>query len=217
MIRIGIICPSEIALRRFLPALKLLNNFKFIGVAIADKTEWERVNDGIIAIEKEKEKANVIIENYGGKIFNSYLSIIKSDKIDAVYLPLPPALHYKWAKEALCAGKHVLLEKPATTSFEETKELIDLAKKRGLTVHENYMFTFHQQLKAIESIVKNGKIGEVRLYRMAFGFPRRNKKEIRKMIREYCKERLSSYKIPTKITLVESVSFGDRFKKKRIS
>ena len=46
MIRIGIICPSEIANRRFLPALNQLPNFKFIGVAYANKLD---VNNNWIA------------------------------------------------------------------------------------------------------------------------------------------------------------------------
>ena len=54
MIRIGIICPSEIAMRRFLPALSQLPGFKFVGVAIADKTEWKDATDVIIDNEKKK-------------------------------------------------------------------------------------------------------------------------------------------------------------------
>ena len=41
MIRIGIICPSEIALRRFMPSLQKFNNiFEFRGIAFADPEEW---------------------------------------------------------------------------------------------------------------------------------------------------------------------------------
>ena len=40
MIRIGIICPSEIAYRRFLPALKENTEFSYVGVAVATKEEW---------------------------------------------------------------------------------------------------------------------------------------------------------------------------------
>lgn len=171
MISIGIICPSEIALRRFLPALSNLHEFKFVGVAYAGKDEWVGATDEII--KNEKQKAEVFIEQYGGELFDSYTKLIKSDKIDALYLPLPPALHYQWAKQALLAGKHVLIEKPATTSLNDTNDLIALAQKKNLAIHENYMFVFHDQLKAIDQIIYNGEIGDVRLYRISFGFPRR--------------------------------------------
>lgn len=177
MIRIGIICPSDIALRRFLPALSLIPDFKFVGVAIADKSEWEGANDDIIS--NEENKAKDIIEQFGGKLFKSYKSLINSNETDAIYLPLPPSLHYNWGKQALSAGKHILLEKPATTSLEHTSKIIELAKSKHLAVHENYMFAFHNQLKAINDVIKSGEIGDVRLYRISFGFPRRASNDFR--------------------------------------
>jgi len=177
MIRIGIICPSEIALRRFMPALTLIPDFEFVGVAIADKSEWMGATDKTIL--EEEEKAKDFIEQYGGKIFYNYKSIIESNEIDAIYLPLPPALHFFWAKMAINAGKHVLLEKPATTSLKDTLEIVELAKNSNLAIHENYMFTFHEQLNAINDIIKSGEIGDVRLYRISFGFPRRAANDFR--------------------------------------
>lgn len=177
MIRIGIISPSDIALRRFLPALTLIPDFKFVGVAIADKSEWKGANDAIIS--KEENKAKLFIEQYGGKLFKSYKSLINSDETDAIYLPLPPALHYNWGKQALLAGKHILLEKPATTSLKHTNEIIELAKSKSLAVHENYMFAFHNQLIAINDVIKSGEIGDLRLFRISFGFPRRASNDFR--------------------------------------
>jgi hypothetical protein len=177
MIRIGIICPSEIALRRFLPAISQLTEFRFAGVAIADKSEWLEATDEILS--NEKNKAIPFIEHFGGKLFYSYRSIIESDETDAIYLPLPPALHFKWAKEALLAGKHILVEKPATIKLKDTLELIELAKSKGLAFHENYMFAFHNQIEAINQIIQSGEIGDVRLYRISFGFPRRSSKDFR--------------------------------------
>lgn len=177
MLRIGIICPSEIALRRFLPAITLIPDFKFIGVAYADKSEWQDATDDVIL--SEERKARVIIDNYGGKLFNNYKSLINSNDTDAIYLPLPPALHFYWGKQALIAGKHIILEKPATTSLEQTNEIVDLARSRNLAVHENYMFSFHEQIKVIDDIIISGEIGEVRLYRISFGFPRRSSNDFR--------------------------------------
>jgi len=177
MIRLGIICPSEIALRRFLPSITNLSEFEFIGVAIANETEWEGANDYLI--NNERLKALKFTDQYGGKIFDSYTSIIESPNIDAIYLPLPPSLHYKWAKMALLSGKHILIEKPATTSFDYTNDLVTIAERKGLAIHENYMFVFHKQLTTLNKIIANGEIGEVRLYRITFGFPRRTPNDFR--------------------------------------
>jgi len=177
MKRIGVICPSEIAFRRFLPALKEAGCFDYAGVAIASKEEFVGATDEILA--KERAKAQTFVDSYGGKIYEGYKTLIHSDDVDAIYLPLPPGLHYKWAKEALAAGKHILVEKPCTIALDATEDLLNDAKAGGLAAHENYMFAFHDQLGAVNEIVKSGEIGDVRLYRISFGFPMRAQNDFR--------------------------------------
>lgn len=181
---IGIICPSEIAIRRFMPALKQCDGVTFVGIGVFSKAErfgTKQVDEEEFHTLRQKEidKAQVFINQYGGKIFDSYESIVTSQEIDALYIPLPPALHFKWAKTALEHGKHVFVEKPATVSGKDTRELVAIAEKNGLALHENYMFTFHEQLDAIDKIVDSGELGEVRLYRISFGFPMRAANDFR--------------------------------------
>lgn len=178
MIRIGVICPSEIALRRFMPALQKNAEFEFAG--IASSTAEERFGARESYTEKEVEiiegdfkKAEVFIEQYGGKLYSSYAEICEANEIDAIYIPLPPALHFRWAKYALEHGKHVFVEKPSTLYAADSRELVDLAEKNGLAIHENYMFVFHKQLEEINQMISRGDLGNVRLYRVSFGFPRR--------------------------------------------
>ena len=186
MIRIGIICPSEIAFRRFMPALqKASDKIKFAGIAYSSPEEWfgdiSKVSPEVIKEQQEREsnKAQTFIDAYGGKIYKGYQTLIESKDNDAIYLPLPPALHFKWAKMALENGKHVFVEKPSTTCLADTDELIKIASEKGLALHENYMFVFHNQLKAIDDVVASGEIGDVRLYRISFGFPRRAQNDFR--------------------------------------
>lgn len=177
-IRVGIICPSEIALRRFLPSLKDVEGIEFAGVAIADKDEWiGEVNKEIIDIEESKAKD--FVQHYGGKIYNSYRELIVSKDIDAVYLPLPPALHYRWAKEALMNDKHVFIEKPSTIQLKDTEELVSLAKERNLVLHENYMFQYHSQIQEIKDLISSNRIGKIYSYHSRFGFPMRQKSDFR--------------------------------------
>lgn len=182
--KLGIICPSEIAIRRFMPAMEQCKELTFAGIGVF--TKKERYGSEVISDEDfqkdlavEKEKAQAFIDQYGGRIFEGYEDIATSPEIDALYIPLPPALHFKWAKLALEHGKHVLVEKPSTTSAADTAELIRVAEERGVALHENYMFAFHAQLEAIEKIIASGEIGDVRLYRISFGFPRRAANDFR--------------------------------------
>lgn len=186
MIRIGIICPSEIAFRRFLPALKEAGeSFRFAAIGIASPEEWfgDLTNISQEQIEeqqtRERTKAQSFIDQYGGEIVVGYGNLVSSNLIDAAYIPLPPALHHKWEKKALEAGKHVFVEKPSTTCLADTEDLIKLASEKGLALHENYMFIYHSQLEEINDVVKSGEIGDVRLYRITFGFPLRQLNDFR--------------------------------------
>lgn len=181
---LGIICPAEIALRRFMPSLNLMENVRFCGIGVCDKNEREGIEseNGIEYVnlrEKQYEKAKMFVDNYGGRIYTSYSDVVTSKEIDAVYIPLPPALHFKWAKAALDNGKHVLIEKPSTLSVLDTDVLVRTAHESGLALHENYMFMFHSQIDAIEKLISSGEIGDVRLYRISFGFPRRAASDFR--------------------------------------
>lgn len=186
MIRIGIICPSEIAFRRFLPSLlEAKECFKFMAVGIASPEEWfgdiSNVSTHTIVEQQSSEmsKATTFTDQFGGKVILSYEALVLSPDIDAIYCPLPPALHHKWAKLALENKKHVFVEKPSTTSLIDTEDLIAIASKNSLALHENYMFIFHSQLEEIDKVVKSGEIGDVRLYRITFGFPSRSANDFR--------------------------------------
>ena len=177
-IRIGIICPSEIAFRRFLPSFQKEDGFTYMGVAVADPSEWDgEVADEVIA--NEFKKAETFVESYGGKVYKSYHEVICADDIDAVYLPLPPALHYRWAKLALEHGKHVFVEKPSTICYKDSMELITLAQAKKLALHENYMFQYHQQIEDVKEQLKKGTIGKVHSYHARFGFPMRPANDFR--------------------------------------
>lgn len=169
-----------------MPALKKADGeIAFAGIGYASPEEWfgdaSKVSEEAIKEQQEREraKAQTFIDAYGGKIYPGYKALIESKEVDAIYLPLPPALHYKWAKLALENDKHVFVEKPSTTCLADTDSLIDIAAKKGLALHENYMFIFHDQLKALDDVVKSGEIGDVRLYRISFGFPLRAKNDFR--------------------------------------
>ena len=163
--------------------MQKVSEFEFAGVAIASSQEW--AGDGKVTentkaiIEKERQKAQTFIEAYGGKIYEGYETLITTTEIDVVYLPLPPALHFKWAKMALENGKHAYVEKPFTTNLQDTRTLLSIAKEKKLVVHENYMFIFHQQLQAVQDLIGAGEIGKVRQYRISFGFPRRAANDFR--------------------------------------
>ncbi len=160
--KIGILGTADIAFRRFLPALGKYPAITYAGVA-----------------SRKMEKTARFIEAYGGQGYPSYEALLEEESIDAVYVPLPPALHFEWGKKVLEAGKHLLMEKPFAVSREETESLLALAEERGLAVHENYMFLYHSQLAKIKELIEQDELGELRLLRMSFGFPKRGGNDFR--------------------------------------
>lgn len=160
--KLGILGAADIAYKRFLPALKKSDRFTFAGVAARDSA-----------------KCAPFIENYGGKCYESYEALLADPDIDCVYVPLPPALHAHWGKRVLESGKHLLLEKPFTTSAADTAALLELADEKGLAVHENYMFQYHRQLAVVEDMIARGEFGQVRMIRAAFTFPFRGANDFR--------------------------------------
>ncbi len=160
--RLGVLGTADIAFRRFLPALQKLPEIEYAGIA-----------------SRTSDKCEPFVEAFGGAVYPAYDALLSDGSIDAVYVPLPPALHYEWGRKALAAGKHLLMEKPFTTSLRETDELITLAKENHLALHENYMFLFHNQLSRVKELIAEGILGNIRLYRMSFGFPKRSENDFR--------------------------------------
>lgn len=181
-LRIGVIGTADIARRRMIPAIMQCEEFEYKGVAIASSSEWDESHleeEYVPLLENKKMKAKSFFDEFGGKTYVGYENLIKDDEIDAVYIPLPPSLHYKWGKLALENGKHVLMEKPFCTSYEQTKRLLEIAKKNNLAVIENYGFIYHNQFTKLKDIFESGEIGELREIKASFGFPHRNMTDFR--------------------------------------
>jgi predicted dehydrogenase len=101
----------------------------------------------------------------------SYEALLADPGVDAVYIPLPNALHAEWTTRALEAGKHVLVEKPFDRRVEPVVRAFDLADERGLVLSEGYMWRHHPQARRLGELVASGAVGEVRLVRASFSFP----------------------------------------------
>lgn len=171
--RIGVLGPSEIAFRRMVPAIVDSGHFDYAGVAHASLEEYPGQSEGHAA------KCGRFAETYGGKIYESFAELLNDPEVDAIYIPLPPSEHLKWAEAAFAAGKHVLAEKPSTTCLSDTLEMAEAAERRGLALHEDYAYAYHAQVKAIRDILESGRIGELRLIRATFSFPYRGENDFR--------------------------------------
>jgi predicted dehydrogenase len=82
--------------------------------------------------------------------------------LDAVIITVPDRRHFDYAKAALEAGKHVLVEKPMVTTSADAEALVDLARRQGLVLGVGYHLRFHPGFRLIREILVEGHIGELR-------------------------------------------------------
>ena len=95
------------------------------------------------------------------KITTDYHEIIRDQTVDAVHICTPNAQHFSMAKEALQAGKHVLCEKPLTTTVEESQQLVSLAAQQGLrncVCHNLRYYPMVQQMRRMREAEDLGEI-----------------------------------------------------------
>ena len=83
------------------------------------------------------------------------------DDIDAVLVATPPGSHAPLARRALEAGKHVLVEKPLTTSVEDAEMLVDLAAERGVQLMVGHTFEYNPAVWKLRELVQSGALGRV--------------------------------------------------------
>jgi predicted dehydrogenase len=93
--------------------------------------------------------------------YSDYSEMLKDAEIDAVHICTPNYLHYSMAKDALNAGKHVICEKPLTTTKEEAEELVALAKAKGLIHATNFNIRFYPLMHQLQAMVEKGDMGEL--------------------------------------------------------
>ncbi|HLL72138.1 MAG TPA: Gfo/Idh/MocA family oxidoreductase [Pyrinomonadaceae bacterium] len=90
-----------------------------------------------------------------------YAELLADPELAAVVIATPVATHYTFARAALEAGKHVLIEKPFTTNSREARELVALAERRGLTLMVDHTFVYTGAVRRIKEIVASGELGEL--------------------------------------------------------
>jgi len=91
------------------------------------------------------------------KQFSNYEDALKNSGAHIVYISLPNALHFIWAKKALLMGYHVIIDKPICYKLSETKELIRIAKKRKKLISESIFYNHHAQIKKIIKLAGSKK------------------------------------------------------------
>ena len=90
-----------------------------------------------------------------------YREILRDPAIDAVHICTPNALHFSMAREALEAGKHVVCEKPLTTTVEEAQELVAVAAQKGLRNCVCHNLRSYPMVQQVRRMIEASDLGEI--------------------------------------------------------
>jgi xylose dehydrogenase (NAD/NADP) len=159
-VRLGIIGTGGI-LARFLPGAQRSTAIDVAAVA-----------------SRDGERARSYAADHGiRKAHDSYDALLADPEVEAVYIPLPNAMHHPWTMRSLAAGKHVICEKPYSTIAAEVDEAHDLADANGLVLTEGFMWRHSPH--ALRFMEELPRIGELRTIRSTFSFQIESEEDIR--------------------------------------
>ena len=95
------------------------------------------------------------------RVTGDFGDLIADATLDAVVIATPVPTHYELAKQALLAGKHVLVEKPPAVRAAEMDELVSLAAERDLTLMPGHLLLYHPGVLKLKQLIDSGELGEV--------------------------------------------------------
>ena len=90
----------------------------------------------------------------------NYQDLLNAD-IDAVIIATPVHTHYPLTKDALEAGKHVLVEKPITANVSQARELVQISEERNLVLMVGHTFEYNAAVETVREVIQSGELGEI--------------------------------------------------------
>lgn len=153
-VRWGILGTARIAAKKVAPAIHR-----------ADGAELSAVASRSAERAAEWAKEHGAVRSYG-----SYAELLDDPDIDAVYIPLPPALHHEWTIHAAQKGKHVLCEKPLALNAQQAEEMAAACREHNVQLMDGVMWLHHPRAEEMQRPIQDGTLGELRRVTSAFTF-----------------------------------------------
>jgi predicted dehydrogenase len=98
---------------------------------------------------------------YGARVTADYEELLADPDLEAVVIATPVPTHYALARQALEAGKHVLVEKPPAMRGEEMDELVRMSEERDLVCMPGHLLLYHPGVLKLKELIDAGALGEV--------------------------------------------------------
>ncbi|WP_400262597.1 Gfo/Idh/MocA family oxidoreductase [Sphingobacterium sp. SG20118] len=124
----------------------------------------------LVKVTARKEEQKVILrEQYPTAIAVDHIdSILEDASIDLVVIATSNDMHYPFAKQALLAGKHVVVEKPFCNTSEQADELIALAKEKGKILSVYHNLRFNSDFRTIRDVIHDERLGSIKNFEVRY-------------------------------------------------
>jgi D-xylose 1-dehydrogenase (NADP+, D-xylono-1,5-lactone-forming) len=162
-VRWGVLSTAKIGQGRVVPAIVAAEGAELVAIA-----------------SRDGRKARRMARQFNApRSYGDYQALLEDDEIDAVYNPLPNALHAQWTLKAAEHGKHILCEKPLTADAAEAADVVAACAEHGVRLMEAFMYRHHPQMAFLRKLLADGVLGEIRLVRASFGFTLTDRTNVR--------------------------------------
>jgi len=108
-----------------------------------------------------EEKLKICQEKYNVKTISKDYNEILSSDVEAVNICTSNKTHYKICKEALYAGKNVLVEKPLTLNTKEAYELVDIAREKNKILAVGLLFRYNNAINHVKKLIEKNYFGDL--------------------------------------------------------
>ena len=150
----GIISCANIADKAVIPGIIGAQNAKLFAVSSR-------------SAEKAEEFKN---KHHAVKAYDSYDKLLDDPDIDAVYIPLPNALHKEWVIKAAEKGKHILCEKPLGINAQEVLEMKAACERYNVKLMEAFAYRHSPLTHKAKELADSGIVGKLKVIEAWFSF-----------------------------------------------
>jgi xylose dehydrogenase (NAD/NADP) len=153
-IRWGVLGYARIARETLIPAIQRSSNAVFHAIA-----------------SREHAKLTECQARYPvPRAHRGYEELLRDPEVDAVYIPLPNALHREWTIKAAEHGKHVLCEKPLALNAKEGREMVDACAAHHVLLMEAFMYRYTDRTRQVLGVLRSGVLGDIKQVSATFRF-----------------------------------------------
>ena len=165
-VRWGVLSTAEIGRVKVIPAMQR-----------GDLTEVTAI------ASRELSRAEAVAQKLGiPRAFGSYDELLADQDVEAIYVAVPNHMHVEWSVKAILAGKHVLCEKPLSTSVKEIRKVVAARDRARVKVGEAFMVHTHPQWLRARELVHAPEFGRLRAIHGFFSYNFTDPKNIRNIL-----------------------------------